>query len=74
MFRIEFHIFIFAVEGRCEQLRAELEQVDADLATGAGEGVEGVEVDVGSYGGDDTKYSSRLDYPLDARHLAATNQ
>ena len=51
-----------------------MKEVDADLSTCAREGVEGVEVDVGSYGGDDTKYSSRLDYPLDARHLAATNQ
>ena len=37
--------FVFAAEGRLDELGAILEEVEADLATGAGEGVEGVEVD-----------------------------
>ena len=49
-----------------------MKEVDADLSTCAREGVGGVEVDMGSYGGDDTKYSSRLDYPLQVLHLSAT--
>ena len=41
--------FVFAAESRLYEAGAVLEEVGADLATGAGEGVQGVQVDVVGY-------------------------
>jgi hypothetical protein len=49
LFGIQLYILIFAVKGQGQKLRAELQEVGADLAAGEGERIKGVEVDVGGY-------------------------
>jgi hypothetical protein len=58
MFRIELDILIHAVQRRGEELRAELEQVGADLAARNGQSIESIEVDVRSNRDDDPREPS----------------
>jgi len=58
MFRIHLQIFVLAMECRGEKLSPELEEIGAHLPAGERERVECVEVDVGSYGHDDTNIGS----------------
>ena len=51
MFGLELDILVFAMKCRGDDLTAELEQVGTDLATGEGQCIEGVEIDVGGYRG-----------------------
>lgn len=46
MFRIEFYILVFAVEGGFEKLGAKLKEVDTNLTARMRECIESVEIDI----------------------------
>jgi hypothetical protein len=54
MLAIYLKFLVVAVESCAQELFAVLEQISSDLSAGAGEGIEGVEVDVGCYGDNDS--------------------